>query len=69
MSFDLKAVCEHEAVICLPGGEDSQGARLEAVTATQVGHPVFEITFERGLAMNPGQIVATKVGTSVWPAE
>jgi hypothetical protein len=43
MAHDLKAVCEMDAVICLPGWEASQGARLETVTAVEVGHPVFEI--------------------------
>jgi hypothetical protein len=43
MAHDLKAVCEMDAVICLPGWENSQGARLETVTAVEVGHPVFEI--------------------------
>lgn len=45
MAYDLKAVCEHDAVICLPGWEASQGARLETAVATEVGHPVFEITY------------------------
>jgi hypothetical protein len=50
MAYDLKAVCENEAVICLPGWEASQGARLETVVAVEVGHPVFEIKYdERGL--------------------
>lgn len=43
MQFDLAAVCAHDAVICLPGWEQSQGARLEAMVAVEVGHPVFEI--------------------------
>ena len=43
MAYDLKAVCETDAVICLPDWEDSQGARLETVTAVEVGHPVFVI--------------------------
>jgi hypothetical protein len=43
MAFDLKAVCEHDAVILLPGWEKSQGARLEAMVAVEVDHPVFEI--------------------------
>lgn len=44
MAYDLKAVCEMDAVICLPGWENSQGARLETVTAVEVGHPVFVIS-------------------------
>jgi Domain of unknown function (DUF4406)/dATP/dGTP diphosphohydrolase, N-terminal len=44
MQFDLAAVCTHDAVICLPGWEQSQGARLETMVAVEVGHPVFEIT-------------------------
>jgi hypothetical protein len=43
MAFDLKAVCETQAVICLPDWETSQGARLETMVAVEVGHPVFEI--------------------------
>jgi hypothetical protein len=43
MQYDLAAVCRMHAVICLPGWEDSQGARLETMVATEVRHPVFEI--------------------------
>jgi hypothetical protein len=43
MQFDLAAVCQTEAVVVMEGWEKSQGARLEAVTAVEVGHPVFEI--------------------------
>ncbi len=43
MAHDLKAVCEMDCVICLPGWEQSQGARLETVTAVEIGHPVFEL--------------------------
>lgn len=43
MAHDLKAVCEMEAVICLPGWERSQGARLETMVAVEIDHPVFEI--------------------------
>jgi hypothetical protein len=43
MAHDLKAVCQTDCVICLPGWEESQGARLETVTAVEVGHPVFVI--------------------------
>ncbi len=46
MAHDLKAVCEMDAVICLPGWEDSQGARLETATAVEIGHPVFEIVYD-----------------------
>ena len=46
MAHDLKAVCEHDAVFCLPGWEQSQGARLETVTAVEIGHPVFQIEFD-----------------------
>ncbi len=60
MQFDLAMVSRTDAVICLPGWEGSQGARLETMVATELGHPVFEITFERGLEMNPGQITKTK---------
>jgi len=41
MEHDLAAVCKMDAVIVLEGWEASQGARLEAVTAVEVGHPVF----------------------------
>ena len=43
MAFDLKAVCERSAVVCLPGWEKSQGARLEAMTAVEIGHPVWQM--------------------------
>lgn len=50
MAYDLKAVCEHDAVICLPGWEKSQGARLETMVAVEIDHPVFEIV-RAGLTM------------------
>ena len=43
MQYDLAAVCSHDAVICLLGWEHSQGARLETMVATEVGHPVFQL--------------------------
>lgn len=43
MAFDLKAVCEMDAVVLMKGWEQSQGARLEAMVAVEVDHPVFEI--------------------------
>lgn len=46
MAYDLKAVCEMDCVICLPGWENSQGARLETVTAVEINHPVFVIEYD-----------------------
>jgi len=43
MQFDLAAVCQTEAVVLMKGWETSQGARLEAMVAVEVDHPVFEI--------------------------
>ena len=43
MQFDLAAVCSTDCVVLLNGWETSQGARLEAMVAVEVGHPVFEI--------------------------
>jgi hypothetical protein len=43
MAFDLKAVCETDAVILMKGWQESQGARLEAMVAVEIDHPVFEI--------------------------
>ncbi len=43
MQFDLAAVCQTEAVVLMNGWEESQGARLEAMVAVEIGHPVFEI--------------------------
>jgi Domain of unknown function (DUF4406)/dATP/dGTP diphosphohydrolase, N-terminal len=43
MAYDLHAVCTHDAVILMEGWETSQGARLEAMVAVEIGHPVFEI--------------------------
>jgi len=43
MQYDLAAVCQTDAVILMKGWESSQGARLEAMVAVEVGHPVFEI--------------------------
>lgn len=48
MAHDLKAVCEMDCVILLPGWEESQGARLEAVVAVEIGHPVFVIALVDG---------------------
>jgi hypothetical protein len=41
MAHDLKAVCECDAVVVLPGWEASRGARLEVHVAREVGHPVY----------------------------
>src|SRR6186713_818110 len=41
MQFDLAAVCQTEAVVLMNGWEESQGARLEAMVAVEIGHPVF----------------------------
>jgi hypothetical protein len=46
MQYDLAAVCQTSAVVVMPGWEESQGARLEASTAVEVGHPVFEIVLD-----------------------
>ena len=43
MQYDLAAVAQTDCVICLPGWETSQGARLETMVAVELGHPVFEI--------------------------
>ncbi|MCI0440741.1 MAG: DUF4406 domain-containing protein [Chloroflexi bacterium] len=43
MQYDLAAVAQTDCVICMPGWELSQGARLEAMVAVELGHPVFEI--------------------------
>ena len=48
MQFDLAAVCQTEAVVLMNGWEESQGARLEAMVAVEIGHPVFEIEFRMG---------------------
>lgn len=47
MQYDLAAVCQTDAVIYLPGWEDSQGARLEGMVAVEIDHPVFEIEIQR----------------------
>jgi hypothetical protein len=59
MQHDLAAVCSHDAVILLGGWEDSQGARLEAMVADEVGHPVFELVGEELRAVNPDYIWQT----------
>src|SRR5512145_3306336 len=66
MQFDLAAVCTHDAVILMNGWEKSQGARLEAMVAVEIGHPVFEIVrgtvpFNRGrklVSVDPARIAA-----------
>lgn len=49
MAYDLRAVCQMDCVILMDGWEKSQGARLEAMVAVEVGHPVFQIQ-RRGVA-------------------
>ena len=41
MKRDLAAVCDVEAVVCLPGWQQSQGARLETYVARAIGLPVL----------------------------
>ena len=43
MQFDLAAVAQTDAVILMKGWEESQGARLEAMVAVELSHPVFAI--------------------------
>lgn len=51
MQFDLAMVSRTDCVILLPSWENSQGARLEAMVAVELGHPVFEITGPQGTAL------------------
>jgi len=48
MQFDLAAVCQTDAVILMKGWQSSQGARLEAMVAVEIEHPVFEIVKDDG---------------------
>jgi len=62
MEYDLAAVSKMDAMICIPGWEQSQGARLEAIVATELGKPVFEVVNKDGaaLAYEELQMGATK---------
>lgn len=53
MQYDLAAVCQTDAVILMKGWQASQGARLEAMVAIELGHPVFEIK-RLGLGQHKG---------------
>ncbi len=70
MQFDLAAVCRNDCVICLPGWEASQGARLETMVATEVGHPVFELVKKKLHAVNPDYVRVTfaekSLGVLTW---
>jgi hypothetical protein len=69
MGRDLAAVCAAEAVVLMDGWEGSTGARLEAVTAVEVGKPVFEIVTTqdgRGLEhVNPAYVRLAFFGQGV----
>lgn len=63
MEFDLAAVCRTDAVILLPDWEKSQGARLEARVATELGHPVFSLITEDNDAYALLSVEPTEVNT------
>jgi len=42
MQFDLPEVCKADAVVCLPGWEKSQGARLEVHVARELGKFIYD---------------------------
>jgi len=70
MAHDLKAVCEMDCVIYLPGWEGSQGARLEGLVAIEIGHPVFELVSGSGFGptlayVKPERILAEYMAQSV----
>jgi len=48
MRRDIKALCDCDAVVLLPGWELSRGARMEVWTAHKFGMPFFRI-FDNGL--------------------
>lgn len=53
MSRDLKAVCEVDAVIVMPGWEQSTGARLEVYVALAVDTPVYTYLNQRKIEELP----------------
>lgn len=47
LSRDVKIVADIvDGVVVLPGWEAARGSRLEVITATMVGKPVYEVDFE-----------------------
>ncbi|MGZ0151849.1 DUF4406 domain-containing protein [Kribbella sp. WER1] len=40
---DVQAVADTDAVVLLPGWEDSPGAAVEVIYAEALGHPVFRL--------------------------
>jgi nucleoside 2-deoxyribosyltransferase len=64
MQYDLAAVAQTDAVVLMNGWELSQGARLEAMVAVEIGHPVFAIvrdyTFGRKLKSVANSLIASE---------
>jgi len=62
MARDLMAVCESDAVVVLPGWQESKGANLEVHTARQIGIPVYtqdfmEVEFRKTILQEAGELI------------
>jgi nucleoside 2-deoxyribosyltransferase len=54
MAKDLAQVCKSDAVIVLPGWEESEGARLEVDVAQRVDVPVYTYLHQREISREMG---------------
>src|SRR5690348_5131587 len=60
MRQDLPAVCESDAVIVLPGWEESVGARLDVHVATECGIPVLDYVTGEQVVPRPEAVKDSK---------
>jgi nucleoside 2-deoxyribosyltransferase len=60
MAIDLPEVCQADAVVVLPGYENSQGCKIELAVAKEIGKPVLEYPKLYTLT-HPFRIVKVKI--------